>query len=283
MNTLKLIKDFPAPLKNLFRLQLPPYALDIKYMSEFLGYQNHCYVEIESKKYTLKTATNLSEIYQALKLRNKCFFELEQGIDKDSFDALCDHLIIIDNETQGVVGTYRVISDSFNMPFYSEGEFNLDQVKKLRGVKMELGRACISVEHRNGAVIDLLWKGIGKYAKELKADWLFGCSSVKTTSAVSMSKLNSYLKSKDLILNDIKISVNEPFIHPALKSGDLEVSDSDIAEGKEYLPNLVKSYLMAGAKVSPVAAYDEEFKCFDLLTLLKIDEMSSSYKRRYMA
>ena len=283
MNTLKMIKEFPVPFKNLFRFHLPPYSLDIKYVSEFLGYKNHCYVEIESKKYTLKTATNLTEIYQALKLRNKCFFDFDQGIDKDSFDALCDHLIIIDNESQRVVGTYRVISDSFNIPFYSEGEFNLKEVKKLKGIKMELGRACIDPDHRNGSVIDLLWKGIGRYAKELKADWLFGCSSVKTTSAVNMSKLNGYLKSKNLILDNIKITVNEPFVHPALKNGDLTVSGEDASEGKDFLPNLVKSYLMAGAKVSPVAAYDEEFKCFDLLTLLKIDEMSSSYKRRYMA
>lgn len=36
----------------------------------------------------------------------------EPGLDIDSFDAYCDHLLVIDEETEQVVGTYRLLPPS---------------------------------------------------------------------------------------------------------------------------------------------------------------------------
>lgn len=36
----------------------------------------------------------------------------EPGLDIDAFDAYCDHLLVLDEETEQVVGTYRLLPRS---------------------------------------------------------------------------------------------------------------------------------------------------------------------------
>src|SRR5262245_58318634 len=50
------------------------------------------------------------------------------GVDRDEFDAHCEHLILRDRLTAEVVGTYRILSDTAAARvgrFYSAGEFDL--------------------------------------------------------------------------------------------------------------------------------------------------------------
>lgn len=36
----------------------------------------------------------------------------EPGLDSDAFDAYCDHLLVVEEETEQVVGTYRLLPRS---------------------------------------------------------------------------------------------------------------------------------------------------------------------------
>jgi putative hemolysin len=44
---------------------------------------------------------------------------------------------------------------------------------------------------------------------------------------------------------------------------------------------LLKSYLKFGAKIASVPAFDKDFDCVDVLTVLKKDEMTNSLARRF--
>src|SRR5215470_6930720 len=105
----------------------------------------------------------------------------EQGCDTDEFDAVCDHLIVEHLPTHHVVGTYRLQtgnSAARNLGYYSAREFDFAPYESLRSFIVELGRASIHLEHRSFQVLSLLWRGIAAYAKDRKARYLIGCSSM---------------------------------------------------------------------------------------------------------
>lgn len=244
---------------------------EVRLSPRFMSYRPRHHVRIETTRYTLKTASRLDELLRLFHLRHAVFKGDASKLDLDHLDHACDHLLILDNSDGSIVGTYRLI---FGSEYYSDGEFNLSQFKKLPGTKLELGRACIQEEHRNGSVIDLLWKGIGRYQELTGAQYLFGCSSIFTVNPKEMSALMSQMRAKGRFDDGLKIRPVPSFTHPKLTgSYDEPISAT--------LPSLLASYLMAGAKVHGTPAYDEEFFCFDWLTILNVDEISSSYKRRY--
>lgn len=47
-------------------------------------------------------------------------------------------------------------------------------------------------------------------------------------------------------------------------------------EAKELIPSLLSSYLKLGAKVAGLPAFDIDFNCIDLLTVLKKEDLSNS-------
>src|SRR5262249_60892861 len=106
----------------------------------------------------------------------------DRGYDTDAYDAYCDHLIVKDLTSDEVVGTYRLLRGSQaerHIGFYSENEFDLGNLKRLRGELLELGRSCIATTHRSFATLNLLWGAITKYANDRDLGYLFGCASLR--------------------------------------------------------------------------------------------------------
>lgn len=254
--------------------------LSIRFSPRFVTYAPRHQINIETKHYTLKTASTMNELMSLFKLRYECFLEennsQDEGYDLDEFDHLCDHLLIQDKEGN-TVGTYRVLCSLYNDTFYSQNEFVMDSFLAAPGVKVELGRACIDRAHRNGHVIDLLWKGIGEYCTLTSASFLFGCSSIKTVDSQKASSLTQYFSQTDTMETSYSIIPTDKY--------SMEIYDCQIDEGemKKEVPPLLRSYFNAGAKVQGEPALDREFHCIDFLTVLDITQITSSFKRRYFA
>lgn len=250
---------------------------------KFWNYSPLFDVKIETPHYILKTANNLDQVFEAFKLRHQVFLGYDgadenSSYDYDEFDNICDHLIIIDKSSGDVCGTYRILSSLKSSRFYSETEFGLTDFLQTPGVKMELGRACIDELHRNGAVIDLLWKGIAQYAHLMNARYLFGCSSVKTLDYTQARSLYDFLICHNHHSDDFKIRSHGVFEVDILEHSNYDLSGGEI---KSLMPSLLRSYLSAGARVYGYPAIDREFKCFDFFTVLDLENVSSSFKRRY--
>ena len=140
--------------------------------------------------YRARLATSAADLQASQALRFTVFnLELDEGLvqsydtglDADPFDAVCDHLIVEDTRDGAVVGTYRIqtgLRARDALGYYSEREFDFSPFEPLRAEILELGRACVHQKHRNFAVLNLLWKGIGSYARDQGARYLIGCSSI---------------------------------------------------------------------------------------------------------
>ena len=82
------------------------------------------------------------------------------GRDVDEFDAVCDHLVVRDDATGAVVGTYRMLPPGRSAKRYGDTEFDLSALDPLREVLVETGRSCVHPDHRTGAVINLMWPAL---------------------------------------------------------------------------------------------------------------------------
>ncbi|WP_297889737.1 GNAT family N-acetyltransferase [Sulfurihydrogenibium sp.] len=178
-------------IKDIKSLPIKAYKYRIK------NFRKKITVNIETNSYIVKTAESTSELLDLLKLRFEVFLEGKKKlipVDFDEYDLLADHLMIVDKKSGKPVGTYRLISSTFSKKFYSESEFYIENIKKLNVNLLEMGRAAIKKEHRNGITIALLWKGISEYVKQTESKYLFGCSSVYITDPLEVSYLYLYLR-----------------------------------------------------------------------------------------
>ena len=131
---------------------------------------------LRAGRYRLRFARNVEDLHAVQRLRFEVFnLELDEGLDRsyltgrdeDEVDAACHHLVVEHVATGKVIGTYRVMVEPMadaRGGFYSEGEYDFSTLPaEVRARGVELGRACVHEDHRNGRVIHLLWKGLGRY------------------------------------------------------------------------------------------------------------------------
>lgn len=248
-------------------------------------FEGRIQIRYETDEFLIKTAMVGRELIKALELRHEIFMEEWRGVtaehrlDVDEYDFAGDHLLIIHKSSNEVIGAYRLLSSRFTAEFYSQNEFEMDCFLKWPGIKLELGRACIRADHRNGNAIDLLWKGLASYIKISRARYLFGCASVKDTRPEEVAKLMRFI--------DAQGGWNlEHQIWPTRKYRMLGFSTHQVepmlpSEAKRFLPALLRTYLHAGAQVFGYPALDSDFACVDLFTVLDIQRMNPRFGERY--
>ncbi len=242
-------------------------------------------IRLEAGAFVVKTVDSPEELKTVLALRYDIFYrefrkatpQPEKGIDTDEFDAICDHLVIIDQKTDRLVGTYRLISSSFANKFYSQTEFDLGTFLQSPGTKLELGRACIDKSYRSGMVMTLLWRGLGAYIRELKADYLFGCSSATTMDPVEVATIQAHLRDNGCVTEEWGIKPLPKYTMPTLDPP----ARPDLSRASQLLPSLLNSYMKAGAKVCGEPALDREFECVDFFTVLRTSELNRMFERKY--
>ena len=253
-----------------------------------LQYQPNMRLQIRKAPYVLKTADSAVELDEAFRLRAKVFFE-ESGnpnladYDYDEFDATCDHIVIHDERNGTLVGTYRVRSTNHHTSFYSAGEFDLARVLALPGEKMELGRAAVHPDYRNGSVISILWRGIANYALQTESNHLFGCSSVFTVDPSEAARIFVHLRKTGAVAAHAPAPPTRKYQIPGFaKHMAAAEAAYDEAAGKladAALPTLFHAYLRMGAKICGEPALDAEFKCIDFLTLLDLEKLNRMFRR----
>ena len=122
---------------------------------------------------SVSLARNPAEVAEAQSLRYKVFAEEmgaqlsgTGGLDVDGFDVYCEHLLVRDSATNQVVGTYRILNPNSAFEaggYYSAGEFDLNRLAHLFNNMVEVGRACVHQNYRNGGTIAMLWSGLANY------------------------------------------------------------------------------------------------------------------------
>ncbi|MFP4522657.1 MAG: GNAT family N-acetyltransferase [Fibrobacterota bacterium] len=241
----------------------------------------------DSGSFTVKTAESERELKEIFTLRHRVFYEemtgesSVSGMDTDSFDYKCDHIVLFDNDKCMAVGTYRVNSSIFTGNFYSGTEFQIGRIKKIRGNKLELGRACVAPEYRGSAAVGLLWKGIAEYVNRTRAEYLFGCSSLCTEDAEKAASVYRYFRDSGFLKPDSIVSPRGKFRFRKF-SNFVRFQDflGDEPE-KSAVPPLLSFYLKLGAEIMGEPAFDAKFKCFDFFTFIDLKKIPHRKKRRF--
>lgn len=247
-------------------------------------------IHLEFGPYTIKTIDHQAELIECLKLRHEIFNKefrniVTTGLDLDQYDQLFDHLIIRQNQTQKIIGTYRLGLLKSLRTSYTAQEFDLNDVLQTNDTYLELGRACIQKDYRKGSVVLMLWRGIAEYMNKSGATALIGCSSVKITSTRDAALIFKYLEEQGHVEEELH---SFPKATYTMRDFDIwymyfrnALTYYQIDEAREMVPSLLNSYFKMGAKVICEPAYDEDFHCIDLLTVLHKEDLSESLARRF--
>ncbi|CAN5492661.1 GNAT family N-acetyltransferase [soil metagenome] len=243
--------------------------------------------DISDKHYTVKIADTEKQVINALKLRYEIFYvELDRNfkndatIDEDKFDKQCHHLIVIDNNENEIVGTYRlqtIEQAEKGFGFYSGTYFFLDGFPEdvlING--FEVGRACIKQEHRNGRVLYLLWKGFAGYLQFYKKRYLFGNLGISIPNEESAVAMYSQL-------------INEEFIHPSIQlqpkkqfkcTLPLKNTNGNSLSATKASP-LLQNYIDIGCAVCSKPAFHPDLKLLYIMILLDVHEISDKVRRLF--
>jgi putative hemolysin len=235
--------------------------------------------------YAARLASNAEEIRAAQALRFEIFnLELNEGLeqsyasgrDEDPFDAVCDHLLVEHRPSGQIVGTYRLqpgVNAAAKLGYYSAQEFDFQPYEASRAQIIELGRACVHIQHRNLVVLGMLWKGIADYAKQRGARYLPGCSSITSQDPAVGASTYSELCRKFLA----------PASWRTRPLPEYECPLTHLSDEPVKIPKLLRAYLSVGAKICGPPALDRSFKTTDFLTLLDLESLPAVVRRRFMS
>lgn len=206
--------------------------------------------------------------------------------DFDDFDAVCDHLLVIDDAVapgkNPVVGTYRLIRGTAAGRlgrFYSQSEYDVARIAAFNDDILELGRSCIRKEYRNTATLQMLWRGIGAYVAHYNVQMMFGCASFPGTQLEPIKKHLSYLYHHHLAPEAIRAkALAEQYISMNWCSAE-ESKDRAV---RATLPPLIKGYLGVGGFIGDGAVYDYVCNTIDVAIIVQTERLKQNYQRRYV-
>ena len=204
--------------------------------------------------------------------------------DFDDFDDICDHLLVVDSTRppeRAVVGTYRLLRRSVadrHGGFYSAGEYDIAKLLCVEGELVELGRSCVDMDYRAGAVVQALLRGLGAYVMQHDIRLMFGCASLHGTDpeglALPLSYLHHHLRAPPHLcaraLDHLYVEMNR-----------LPPDEIDRRSGTASLPPLIKGYARAGCRFGDGAVIDEQFNTTDVCVVLDIEATDDRYRARY--
>ncbi|MCZ6862481.1 MAG: GNAT family N-acetyltransferase [Alphaproteobacteria bacterium] len=244
---------------------------------------------------SVRLTESAEEVDAALALRYRIFYDemaakptpemAARRHDFDSYDDVCDHLIVLDRglgQTPGsVVATYRLIrreAAAQRGRFYSESEFDVSPLLEMKGNILELGRSCVAEDYRNRATMQILWRGLTEYVLHHDIVVMFGCASLPGTDPSVLAVPLSYLHHNHLAPEELRPrALAEHYQNMAV----LAAPDVERKQALTALPPLIKGYLRVGGFVGDGAVIDHQFNTTDVCIVVKTDLVTGKYYRHY--
>lgn len=251
----------------------------------------------DTPTYEVRLARDDRDLRASQRLRYKVFVEELGGsgpmvdhaarLERDEFDAVYDHLILIDpvREAEGgldyVVGAYRLLSSDRAATcggFYCAGEYDLSPLIDSGRRLLELGRSCVDRKLRGGSAMLLLWNGLADYVLDHGMEILFGVASFHGTDVEALKMPLSWLHEHHLAPPNMRPRA----LPAAFQPMDLvPPADLDRTLAMAQMPNLIKAYLRLGGYVGEGAFVDRAFNTTDVLLLMDTKAMSDKHLAFY--
>lgn len=248
----------------------------------------------------LRQALGAEEIEACQRLRFRVFYEelgaradasaLETRRDRDRFDAICDHLVVV--ATDGMrhadglqlkdgelIGTYRLLRQEVantHGGFYTQDEFNIAPlIASHPGLRfLELGRSCVLKPFRTKPVVELLWQGIWNYVRAHDLHVMLGCASLEGTDPESHARALSFLAHNARAPAEWNVRALD---HRYVEMKRVPAEQIDTRQALRDLPPLIKGYLRLGCYIGEGAVIDEQFNTIDVLIVLPVSAINERY------
>lgn len=256
--------------------------------------------ELRAGNLGVRIATAGWEVRAAQALRFRVFYgemgakadarTAESGLDADAFDAVADHLLVVDHDrgegAASVVGTYRLIRRAGARAlgrFYSEAEYDIAPMLRFaetegNGELLELGRSCTDAAYRTRGTLQLLWGGIAAYVFKHKIGLMFGCASLPGLDLDANAAMLSYLAQHHMAPEELRPrAVAARYV----AMSRLEPGGYDAKRAMLDLPPLIKGYLRLGGFVGDGAVLDPDFNTTDVCVVVKTDQVTDKYYKHY--
>ena len=240
-------------------------------------------------RYTLLLSTDPTLVDQAQRLRYEVFTSepgyaltgLTDRRDADRFDEHCDHLLVREDSSGELVGCYRMLPPAGAAAaggLYAATEFDVSELDRLRPSLVEMGRAVVREDHRNGAVVLLMWAGILAYLDRCGYDYVTGCVSVPIQGQPGDVAGSQVRGVRDFVLRRHPAPYSVRPYRPVVLDG--RSLDEIAPPGRVNVPPLMRGYLRLGAQICGEPAHDPEFGVADFLALLDKREADIRYLKR---
>ena len=242
-------------------------------------------------RYTLLLSTDSALIDAAQRLRHDVFtsepgFALigaADGRDADRFDEYCDHLLVREDNSGELVGCYRMLPPPGAIAargLYTATEFDVQGLDSLRPSLVEMGRAVVREDHRNGGVVLLMWAGILAYLDRCGYDYVTGCVSVPVAGADEDAPGSQIRGIRDFVRRR-HAAPAEYTVYPYRPvTVDGNPLDDIDPPARVAVPPLMRGYLRLGAQVCGDPAHDPDFGVGDFPALLDKRQADIRYLKR---
>lgn len=244
-------------------------------------------------RYTLLLSTDAALVEAAQRLRHDVFasepgfaFSAEgraAGLDADRFDEHCDHLLVREDAAGELVGCYRMLPPAGAIAaggLYTATEFDMRGLDALRPSLVEMGRAVVRADHRNGSVVLLMWAGILAYLDRCGYDYVTGCVSVPVMGSADEAPGTQIRGVRDFVRRR-HAAPAEFTVHPYRPVTVAGRGLDDIEPpARVAVPPLMRGYLRLGAQVCGEPAHDPDFGVGDFPALLDKRLADTRYLRR---
>jgi putative hemolysin len=243
-------------------------------------------------RYSLLLSTDSDLIEAAQRLRHDVFtsepgFALAgatDGRDADRFDEYCDHLLVREEESGQLVGCYRMLPPPGAIAaggLYTATEFDVSALDSLRPSLVEMGRAVVREDHRNGGVVLLMWAGILAYLDRCGYDYVTGCVSVPTHTddpeeapGSQIRGVRDFVRRRHAAPEQFTVHPYRPVVLDGRGLDDIE------APARVAVPGLMRGYLRLGARICGDPAHDPDFGVGDFPALLDKRQADTRYLKR---
>ena len=231
-------------------------------------------------RYRARYASSQIDVLAAQSLRYQCFnLSNKDELDVDDFDALCQHVLIENLETEKLICCYRIlkfdsgknISSSYSSQFY-----DLKVIENFTEPMIEVGRFCIDPEVNDPSVVLTAWAALAQIVDHNQTELLFGCSSFEGIEKEKYFDSFALLRDRYMAPDHWrpKIKAAQVFCY----SKDL-IYKVDKKKALLNMPPLLKTYLSMGAWVSDHAVVDLNMKTLHLFTGMEISKIPKSRKK----
>lgn len=249
----------------------------------------------DTRYFDIRMATSEADLLAVQRLRYRVFVEElggdgdqvdhEQRLERDDFDTLTDHLVLVDtrretSSLEHVVGAYRLLPSMRLKPegrFYCDSEYDLTRLRNSGRRLLELGRSCVDVDYRGGTGMFLLWNALADYVLDLNIEILFGVASFHGTDQQALAQPLGWLHHNHLAPEALRVTAREPSSRMDLLAAD----QLDRRAAMLAMPALIKAYLRLGGVVGEGAYIDRPFNTTDVCLIMDTAAMSARHRDFY--